>query len=246
MEEYSISVRGLTKKFGSFTAVDNISFDVRKGEIFGFLGANGAGKTTAMRILCGLSRPTAGEGTVAGWNIRKDQERIKRSIGYMSQRFSLYPDLKVWENIELFGGIYGLNDKQIREKTDTVLSFLGMEDARNMFVRDMPLGWKQKLSFSIAMVHDPRIVFLDEPTGGVDPVTRRNFWELIYEAASRGVTVFVTTHYMDEAEYCDRVSIMVDGRIEALGSPSQLKSLYGAKDMDSVFTEIAGRAKNAQ
>ena len=164
----------------------------------------------------------------------------------MSQRFSLYPDLKVWENIELFGGIYGLNDRQIREKTDTVLSVLGMEGARNMYVRDMPLGWKQKLSFSIAMVHDPGIVFLDEPTGGVDPVTRRNFWELIYEAASRGVTVFVTTHYMDEAEYCDRVSIMVDGRIDALGSPSELKSRYGAKDMDSVFTEIAGRAKNAQ
>lgn len=243
MEEYSISVRGLTKKFGSFTAVDNISFDVRKGEIFGFLGANGAGKTTAMRILCGLSRPTAGEGTVAGWNIRKDQERIKRSIGYMSQKFSLYPDLKTWENIELFGGIYRLNDEQIAAKTQTMLRRLGMEEARDMFVRDMPLGWKQKLAFSIAMIHSPQIVFLDEPTGGVDPKTRRNFWEMIYEAAEAGVTVFVTTHYMDEAEYCDRVSIMVDGRIEALDSPAALKSRFGAVDMDEVFRHIAGRAQ---
>lgn len=243
MEEYSISVRGLTKKFGSFTAVDNISFDVRKGEIFGFLGANGAGKTTAMRILCGLSRPTAGEGTVAGWNIRKDQERIKRSIGYMSQKFSLYPDLKTWENIELFGGIYGLNDEQIAAKTQTMLSRLGMEEARDMFVRDMPLGWKQKLAFSIAMIHSPQIVFLDEPTGGVDPRTRRNFWEMIYEAAEAGVTVFVTTHYMDEAEYCDRVSMMVDGRIEALDSPAALKSRFGASNMDEVFRHIAGRAQ---
>ena len=243
MEEYSISVRGLTKKFGSFTAVDNISFDVRKGEIFGFLGANGAGKTTAMRILCGLSRPTAGEGTVAGWNIRKDQERIKRSIGYMSQKFSLYPDLKTWENIELFGGIYGLNDEQIAAKTQTMLRRLGMEKARDMFVRDMPLGWKQKLAFSIAMIHSPQIVFLDEPTGGVDPKTRRNFWEMIYEAAEAGVTVFVTTHYMDEAEYCDRVSIMVDGRIEALDSPAALKSRFGASNMDEVFRHIAGRAQ---
>lgn len=243
MEEYSISVRGLTKKFGSFTAVDNISFDVRKGEIFGFLGANGAGKTTAMRILCGLSRPTAGEGTVAGWNIRKDQERIKRSIGYMSQKFSLYPDLKTWENIELFGGIYGLNDEQIAAKTQTMLSRLGMEEARDMFVRDMPLGWKQKLAFSIAMIHSPQIVFLDEPTGGVDPRTRRNFWEMIYEAAEAGVTVFVTTHYMDEAEYCDRVSIMVDGRIEALDSPAALKSRFGTSNMDEVFRHIAGRAQ---
>ncbi len=243
MEEYSISVRGLTKKFGSFTAVDNISFDVRKGEIFGFLGANGAGKTTAMRILCGLSKPTAGEGTVAGWNILKDQERIKRSIGYMSQKFSLYPDLKTWENIELFGGIYRLNDEQIAAKTQTMLRRLGMEEARDMFVRDMPLGWKQKLAFSIAMIHSPQIVFLDEPTGGVDPRTRRNFWEMIYEAAEAGVTVFVTTHYMDEAEYCDRVSIMVDGRIEALDSPAALKSRFGAVDMDEVFRHIAGRAQ---
>jgi len=240
--EKSVVIHNLVKRFGDFTAVDNISFEVDKGEIFGFLGANGAGKTTAMRILCGLSKPTAGEGTVAGFNIRNQQEQIKKHIGYMSQKFSLYPDLMVWENIELFGGIYGLRDKQIAEKTDSMLKALSMENARNMYVRDMPLGWKQKLAFSIAMVHDPQIIFLDEPTGGVDPVTRRNFWVMIYEAASRGVTVFVTTHYMDEAEYCDRVSVMVDGRIEALGSPSELKERYGAADMDGVFTKIAGRA----
>ncbi|MCQ2157521.1 MAG: ABC transporter ATP-binding protein [Bacteroidales bacterium] len=244
--EKTVVIKDLVKKFGDFTAVDNISFEVYKGEIFGFLGANGAGKTTAMRILCGLSRPTSGEGSVAGYSIRNEQEKIKRHIGYMSQKFSLYPDLKVWENIELFGGIYGLTDKQIAQKTDLMLKALSMENARNMFVRDMPLGWKQKLAFSIAMVHDPQIVFLDEPTGGVDPVTRRNFWELIYEAASRGVTVFVTTHYMDEAEYCDRVSVMVDGRVEALGSPAQLKSEYGASDMDGVFTKIAGRAERGE
>lgn len=241
--EKSVVIKNLVKRFGSFTAVDNISFEVCKGEIFGFLGANGAGKTTAMRILCGLSHPTSGEGSVAGFSIRNQQEQIKRHIGYMSQKFSLYPDLKVWENIELFGGIYRLSDKQIAAKTDTMLKALSMENARDMYVRDMPLGWKQKLAFSIAMVHDPQIIFLDEPTGGVDPVTRRNFWEMIYEAASRGVTVFVTTHYMDEAEYCDRVSVMVDGRIEALGSPAMLKERYGAKDMDEVFTKIAGRAE---
>ena len=243
MEEFSISVSNLTKKFGSFTAVDNISFDVRKGEIFGFLGANGAGKTTAMRILCGLSKPTSGEGTVAGWNICKDQEKIKRCIGYMSQKFSLYPDLKTWENIELYGGIYGLNDRQIAQKTDSMLRRLGMSGARDMFVRDMPLGWKQKLAFSIAMIHSPQIIFLDEPTGGVDPKTRRGFWEMIYEASEQGVTVFVTTHYMDEAEYCDRVSIMVDGKIEALDTPSRLKERYAAPDMDAVFRTIAGRAQ---
>ena len=240
-KEKSISVRRLTKKFGDFTAVDHISFDVAKGEIFGFLGANGAGKTTAMRILCGLSRPTAGEGTVAGFDIRTRQEDIKKHIGYMSQRFSLYPDLKVGENIELFGGIYGLNDKQIAQKRESMLERLGLEKAEKMYVRDMPLGWKQKLAFSIAMIHNPEILFLDEPTGGVDPVTRRSFWELIYKAASTGVTVFVTTHYMDEAEYCDRVSVMVDGKIEALGSPAELKGRYEAKDMDEVFTKIAGR-----
>lgn len=244
--EKTVVIKNLVKRFGDFTAVDNVSFEVSKGEIFGFLGANGAGKTTAIRILCGLSLPTSGEGSVAGFSIRNQQESIKRHIGYMSQKFSLYSDLKVWENIELFGGIYGLSDKQIAEKTDKMLKALSMEDARDMFVRDMPLGWKQKLAFSIAMVHDPQIIFLDEPTGGVDPVTRRNFWEMIYEAASRGVTVFVTTHYMDEAEYCDRVSIMVDGRIEAIGSPAQLKERYGAKDMDEVFTKIAGRAERQQ
>ena len=244
--EKTVVIKNLVKRFGDFTAVDNVSFEVSKGEIFGFLGANGAGKTTAIRILCGLSLPTSGEGSVAGFSIRNQQESIKRHIGYMSQKFSLYSDLKVWENIELFGGIYGLSDKQIAGKTDKMLKALSMEDARDMFVRDMPLGWKQKLAFSIAMVHDPQIIFLDEPTGGVDPVTRRNFWEMIYEAASRGVTVFVTTHYMDEAEYCDRVSIMVDGRIEAIGSPAQLKERYGAQDMDEVFTKIAGKAERQQ
>lgn len=237
----SIEVRDLVKKFGDFTAVNDISFHVFKGEIFGFLGANGAGKTTAMRILCGLSHPTSGEGSVAGFSIVNEQEKIKKHIGYMSQKFSLYPDLKVWENIELFGGIYGLSDKKIAEKTESMLKALDMEKAKNMYVSDIPLGWKQKLAFSIAMVHEPEIVFLDEPTGGVDPVTRRSFWELIYKASSTGVTVFVTTHYMDEAEYCDRVSVMVDGRIEALGSPAELKGRYGAKDMDEVFTKIAGR-----
>lgn len=239
----SISVRGLTKKFGDFTAVDHISFDVAKGEIFGFLGANGAGKTTAMRILCGLSLPTSGEGTVAGFDIRTGQEEIKKHIGYMSQRFTLYPDLKVCENIELFGGIYGLNDRQIEEKRRSMLQRLGLDEVSNMYVKEMPLGWKQKLAFSIAMIHDPEILFLDEPTGGVDPKTRRNFWDMINEAAESGITVFVTTHYMDEAEYCDRVSIMVDGRIEDLDSPVSLKEKYGAKDMDGVFTLLAGRAE---
>lgn len=238
-----ISVRGLTKKFGDFTAVDHISFDVAKGEIFGFLGANGAGKTTAMRILCGLSLPTSGEGTVAGFDIRIRQEEIKKHIGYMSQRFTLYPDLKVCENIELFGGIYGLNGRQIEEKRRSMLQRLGLEQVSNMYVKEMPLGWKQKLAFSIAMIHDPEILFLDEPTGGVDPKTRRNFWDMINEAAESGITVFVTTHYMDEAEYCDRVSIMVDGRIEDLDSPVALKEKYGAKDMDGVFTLLAGRAE---
>lgn len=237
----SIEVRDLVKRFGDFTAVNDISFHVFKGEIFGFLGANGAGKTTAMRILCGLSHPTSGKGSVAGFSIVNEQEKIKKHIGYMSQKFSLYPDLKVWENIELFGGIYGLSDKKIAEKTESMLKALDMEKAKNMYVSDIPLGWKQKLAFSIAMVHEPEIVFLDEPTGGVDPVTRRSFWELIYKASSTGVTVFVTTHYMDEAEYCDRVSVMVDGRIEALGSPVELKGRYEAKDMDEVFTKIAGR-----
>lgn len=241
--EKVIQIRNLTKKFGSFTAVDNISFDVGKGEIFGFLGANGAGKTTAMRILCGLSLPTSGGGSVAGFDIVEEPEKIKKNIGYMSQKFSLYSDLKVWENIRLFGGIYGLSDRMIKEKTESMLSKLGMEEERDAFVSALPLGWKQKLSFSIAMIHDPAIVFLDEPTGGVDPETRRRFWEMIYEAAEKGTTVFVTTHYMDEAEYCDRVTIMVDGRIEALDTPQSLKNLYKAPDMDTVFRMLAGRAE---
>lgn len=237
-----IEIRDLTKKFGDFTAVDSICFDVMEGEIFGFLGANGAGKTTAMRILCGLSRPTSGGGTVAGFDINTQQERIKKRIGYMSQKFSLYPDLKVWENIRLFGGIYGLKSKEISIKTDHILKDLEMEEVRDSFVSSLPLGWKQKLAFSVAMIHEPRVVFLDEPTGGVDPETRRRFWEMIYGAAERGVTVFVTTHYMDEAEYCDRVSVMVDGRISALGSPGELKRKFGVENMDAVFRTLARSA----
>ncbi len=242
MGNNAVEIKGLTKKFGNFTAVDNISFEVRKGEIFGFLGANGAGKTTAMRILCGLSRPTSGEGTVAGYDINTRQEEIKRHIGYMSQKFSLYPDLTVRENIRLFGGIYGLRDREIEEKTDALLGLLEMRRERDKFAGALPLGWKQKLAFSIAMIHDPELVFLDEPTGGVDPETRRRFWEMIYEASESGTTVFVTTHYMDEAEYCDRVSVMTDGKIAALGSPEDLKASYGAADMDEVFRTIVGRA----
>lgn len=242
-ERNAIEIRNLTKRFGNFTAVDNISFDVRKGEIFGFLGANGAGKTTAMRILCGLSRPTGGSGSVAGFDICSQQELIKRHIGYMSQKFSLYPDLTVRENIRLFGGIYGLKDNEIRIKTDEMLAMLGMESERDKFTADLPLGWKQKLSFCIALIHNPEIVFLDEPTGGVDPETRRRFWELIYDTADKGTTIFVTTHYMDEAEYCGRVSIMVDGKIAAMGTPDRLKAEYGAANMDGVFRIVAGRAE---
>ena len=242
-EQNAIEIRNLTKRFGDFTAVDNISFNVRNGEIFGFLGANGAGKTTAMRILCGLSRPSEGEGTVAGYDIRNEQEKIKRNIGYMSQKFSLYPDLTVGENIRLFGGIYGLNDRQIREKTEEMLSMLDLRQERDKYAGSLPLGWKQKLSFCIALIHDPRIIFLDEPTGGVDPETRRRFWELIYDTAEKGTTIFVTTHYMDEAEYCDRVSVMVDGKIAALDSPENLKTRFSARNMDEVFRIIAGRAE---
>jgi ABC-2 type transport system ATP-binding protein len=237
-----IEAHNLVKRFGGFTAVDNISFEVEQGEIFGFLGANGAGKTTAMRMFCGLSKPTSGNGSVAGIDIRKKPEDIKRNIGYMSQKFSLYNDLKVWENIRLFAGIYGVDKKQIPIKTDDLLKRLNFESERETLVKDLPLGWKQKLAFSVSIFHNPKVVFLDEPTGGVDPVTRRQFWELIYEATSNGITVFVTTHYMDEAEYCNRVSIMVDGRIEALDTPKTLKQQYNAKNMDEVFQQLARKA----
>ena len=240
--ETVIKVENLTKRFGNFTAVDNISFEVKKGEIFGFLGANGAGKTTAMRMLCGLSIPTEGKGTVAGYDIFSQPEMVKKSIGYMSQKFSMYEDLKVWENIELFGGIYGMNDPEIKQKTDELMAKLNFEDERNKLVKSLPLGFKQKLAFSVSIFHTPKVVFLDEPTGGVDPITRRSFWEMIYDATARGITVFVTTHYMDEAEYCDRVSIMVDGRIEALDSPANLKKQFHAKNMDEVFQQLARKS----
>lgn len=238
-----IVAQNLTKTFGRFTAVNNISFRVKQGEIFGFLGANGAGKTTAMRMLCGLSKPTSGKGLVAGFDIKKQSEQVKASIGYMSQKFALYEDLKVWENIRLFGGIYGVPEKEISQKTDELLHQLGFESEKNTLVKSLPLGWKQKLSFSVSIFHEPKIVFLDEPTGGVDPVTRRQFWELIYQAADRGITVFVTTHYMDEAEYCNRVSIMVDGRIEAMDTPRNLKQQFEAPSMDGVFHQLARKAK---
>ena len=237
-----IEVEQLTKSFGHFTAVDHISFQVQRGEIFGFLGANGAGKTTAMRMLCGLSKPTSGQGVVAGFDIFTHSEEVKKNIGYMSQKFSLYEDLKVWENIRLFAGIYGMKDKEIAVKTDELLARLGFSDERDTLVRSLPLGWKQKLAFSVSIFHEPKIVFLDEPTGGVDPATRRQFWELIYQAADRGITVFVTTHYMDEAEYCNRVSIMVDGCIEALDTPLRLKEQFHADTMDDVFQQLARKA----
>lgn len=243
LSEKVIVTENLTKKFGHFTAVDHISFEVKRGEIFGFLGANGAGKTTAMRMLCGLSKPTSGNGTVAGFDILKQSEMVKKNIGYMSQKFSLYDDLKVWENIELFGGIYGMTDSEIKLKTDELMAKLNFENERNSLVKSLPLGFKQKLAFSVSIFHTPKVVFLDEPTGGVDPITRRKFWELIYEAAASGITVFVTTHYMDEAEYCNRVSIMVDGRIEALDSPANLKEQYNARNMDGVFQQLARKAK---
>ena len=244
--EYVIEVEHLVKAFGSFHAVDDISFSVKRGEIFGFLGANGAGKTTAMHMLTGLNQPTSGTGKVAGYDIRTEHEQIKKHIGYMSQRFSLYEDLTVAENIRLFGGIYGMGSEEINVKSEKLLRQLKFEGHKNDLVGSLPLGWKQKLAFSVSIFHEPAIVFLDEPTGGVDPATRRQFWELIYEASSRGITVFVTTHYMDEAEYCDRISIMVDGKISAMGSPEELKLRYHQPDMDHVFTYLAREAKRSE
>ena len=246
MNDYIISVRELTKCFGDFTAVNRISFDVRRGEIFGFLGANGAGKTTAMRMLCGLSYPTSGSGTVAGWDVMREGEQIKRHIGYMSQKFSLYNDLTVWENIRLFAGIYGLSKAETERRAAEALERLNFTSERNTLVDSLPLGWKQKLSFAIATIHRPEVVFLDEPTGGVDPITRRQFWEMIYEAADGGTTIFVTTHYMDEAEYCTRVSIMVDGEVRALDTPARLKKQYATESMDEVFRILARGAKRGE
>ncbi|MFX1708635.1 ABC-2 type transport system ATP-binding protein [Chitinophaga ginsengisegetis] len=245
MEEKVIVCKDLTKRFGDFYAVNKISFEVNKGEIFGFLGANGAGKTTAMRILCGLSHPTSGEAMVAGFDVYKQPESIKKNIGYMSQKFSLYENLTVVENIEFFGGVYGVSSSEIRKRSDNLIQKLGLTAEAKKLVGALPLGWKQKLAFSVAIFHQPRIVFLDEPTGGVDPVTRRQFWDMIYEAAASGITIFVTTHYMDEAEYCNRVTIMVDGKIEALDSPANLKTQFEADNMDEVFYRLARRAKRS-
>ncbi len=239
MMEKIIEVKHLVKKFGSFTANDDLTFDVHKGEIFGFLGANGAGKTTAIKILCGLSAPTSGDVKVAGFDIYRETEKVKQNIGYMSQKFSLYEDLTVAENIHFYAGIYGLPKKKRRHKEEELLKKLEMVKFRNRLIAGVPLGWKQKLAFSVAILHEPKIVFLDEPTGGVDPITRRRFWDLIYEAAANGITVFVTTHYMDEAEYCNRVSIMDEGKIEALDTPDRLKEKYKAGNMDEVFIKIA-------
>ncbi|MGV8915280.1 MAG: ABC transporter ATP-binding protein [Kaistella sp.] len=241
----ALHAENLTKTFGDFTAVDHISFEVKKGEIFGFLGANGAGKTTAMRMLSGLSIPTSGTATVAGFDVYTQAEKIKKNIGYMSQKFSLYGNLTVKENLDFFGGIYGVPRKKIKEKSSELLRQLHLEAEKNKLVSELPLGWKQKLAFSVAVFHEPQLVFLDEPTGGVDPVTRRQFWNMIYESSDRGVTIFVTTHYMDEAEYCDRVSIMVDGKIAALDTPANLKKQFGAANMDAVFYELARGAKRS-
>jgi ABC-2 type transport system ATP-binding protein len=238
-DDYIIKVENLTKKFGSFTANDNLTFNVKRGEIFGFLGANGAGKTTAIRILCGLSRPSSGKIEVAGFDVYRQSNKVKKNIGYMSQKFSLYEDMTIKENFRFYGGIYGMPTKAIREKTEHYLQKLGLVAEKNSVISSLPLGWKQKLAFSVAMMHSPSIIFLDEPTGGVDPITRRQFWEMIYEVADAGTTVFVTTHYMDEAEYCQRVSIMVDGRIEALDTPEQLKVKFGADSMEDVFIKLA-------
>lgn len=242
-DENVITAENLTKRFGDFVATDHITFSVRRGEIFGFLGANGAGKTTAMRMLCGLSRPSEGTASVAGYDVCSQAEQVKRHIGYMSQKFSLYNDLTVSENLCLFGGIYGMSRDVIKEKTDVMLAELGLTDERDALVASLPLGWKQKLAFALAIFHEPEIVFLDEPTGGVDPVTRRRFWEQIYRAADRGITVFVTTHYMDEAEYCDRMSIMVDGKIEALDTPAGLKRSFGTDSLYDVFFRLARKAR---
>jgi ABC-2 type transport system ATP-binding protein len=238
-QDIAIQAESLTRVFGKFTAVDHITFDVRVGEIFGFLGANGAGKTTAIRMLTGLLAPSSGAASVAGYDVYRESEAIKRAIGYMSQRFSLYEDLTIRENIRLYGGIYGLADRDIRDRTGAMLARLGLERSGDLPVRSIPLGWRQKLAFSVALLHQPRIVFLDEPTGGVDPITRRQFWEMIYQAAESGTTVLVTTHYMDEAEYCDRISIMVAGRIGALGTPAQLKAEFTTDSIDEVFVRLA-------
>ena len=242
MEEQKLTTlrtEGLVKRYGNRTVANGVSINVNQGEIVGLLGPNGAGKTTAMRMLTGLSKPTSGQGRVAGYDITREAEQVKKHIGYMSQRFSLYEDLRVWENLRLYGGIYGMSQRLIRERTEQLLTSLSFEARRDTLVRDLPLGWRQKLAFSVAVFHEPEVVFLDEPTGGVDPVTRRQFWELIYAASQRGITVFVTTHYMDEAEYCDRVSIMVDGRIDALDSPSALRETYGVTSMEEVFQRLA-------
>jgi ABC-2 type transport system ATP-binding protein len=244
--EVVIKTDKLTKRFGDFVATNEITFEVTKGEIFGFLGANGAGKTTAMRMLCGLSKPSSGQATIAGFDVYKQTEQIKKNIGYMSQKFSLYEDLTVIENIQFFGGIYGLNDKELKSKSQELIDQLGLKSETKKLVGSLPLGWKQKLSFSVAVLHEPKIVFLDEPTGGVDPLTRRQFWDLIYAAADKGITVFVTTHYMDEAEYCNRISIMVDGRIEALDSPPNLKKSFSVNSMDEVFYQLARGAKRSE
>jgi len=238
-KEAVITVKNMVKKFGTFVANDNLNFEVYKGEIFGFIGANGAGKTTAIRILCGLSTPTSGEMNVAGYDIYHQTEKIKKNIGYMSQKFSLYEDLTIAENIRFFGGVYGMKIADRKDRTEEMLERLDLMAFKNRKIGDLPLGWKQKLAFSIAILHNPKIVFLDEPTGGVDPITRRQFWNLIYEAVQKGITVFVTTHYMDEAEYCDRVSIMSEGRIVALDTPENLKKQYNAINMDEVFLKIA-------
>jgi len=243
MNNTVISTNKLTKRFGDFIAANEITFDVHAGEIFGFLGANGAGKTTAMKMLCGLSKPSSGTASIAGFDIYKQTEHIKKNIGYMSQKFSLYEDLTIPENIRFFGGIYGLTNKAIKEKSERLIEQLGLKAEVKKLVGSLPLGWKQKLAFSVAVLHEPKIVFLDEPTGGVDPVTRRQFWDLIYAAADRGITIFVTTHYMDEAEYCNRISMMVDGAIKALDTPSNLKQQYAATSMDEVFFELARGAK---